>query len=638
MRSAVENFVREGLAHHQAGRLEEAHHLYNQALALDARHPDALHLAGMLALQSGDSGRAVDLIRRATAVQPRNWMFQANLASALLQIGDHAGATVAFRAAVKVNPDDPQLQIAAANCIALGGDFAAAEAQLRKIVRRFPGSALAWFNLGNAVRDQRRYAEAVPLFTRATQLDTTFADAHNNLGSSLHSLQRFSEAENAYRAAIALRPGDTTAYCNLASVLIDAGKFGEGEAACRKALAIDADCVPAHSALAAALSSQGRLVEALPVYRRVAELTPQDAQKLAALGSALFEAGNASEGITLLERAAQLQPDAPAVQQGLAWAYLASGDFQRGWRAYCQRPRRERFVAKHAHFALATELPADLHGRTVCLLREQGLGDELFFARYVPRLSARGARVLYSADARLVGMLQRTGRFENVAAHTDDLPAADFHVLVGDLPHALAAHEASAESAYAPAAPLALTPLPDALEALGTRLAALGPAPYIGVTWRAGIAPEDHRGANWAFYKHVTLAALAASLRDAPGTVLALQRAPRAGEIDELSRCLGRTAHDLSALNSDLEAMLALLALIDDYIGVSNTNMHLRAGLGRPARVLVPCPGEWRWLERDHQPVWFPGFLIYRQESNGDWSAALDALRRDLEASHGATS
>ena len=36
--------------------------------------------------------------------------------------------------------------------------------------------------------------------------------------------------------------------------------------------------------------------------------------------------------------------------------------------------------------------------------------------------------------------------------------------------------------------------------------------------------------------------------------------------------------------------MLALLSLIDEYVGVSNTNMHLRAGVGKTAKVLVPAP------------------------------------------------
>ena len=124
-------------------------------------------------------------------------------------------------------------------------------------------------------------------------------------------------------------------------------------------------------------------------------------------------------------------------------------------------------------------------------------------------------------------------------------------------------------------------------------------------------------------------------MRGVHGTLLALQRNPQPGEIEELSSRAGRPVHDLTALNEDLEAMLALLALVDDYIGVRNTNMHLRAGTGRTARVLVPRPAEWRWLIAGDESPWFPRFRIYRQKPDGDWGAAFDRLKHDLQAEFG---
>ena len=40
--------------------------------------------------------------------------------------------------------------------------------------------------------------------------------------------------------------------------------------------------------------------------------------------------------------------------------------------------------------------------------------------------------------------------------------------------------------------------------------------------------------------------------------------------------------------------MLALLSLLDEYVGVSNANAHLRAGLGRSMQVLVAHPPDVR--------------------------------------------
>jgi hypothetical protein len=226
----------------------------------------------------------------------------------------------------------------------------------------------------------------------------------------------------------------------------------------------------------------------------------------------------------------------------------------------------------------------------------------------------------------------------------------DVRILCGDLPLALGErprselpHSSGAPQAairdypqriclYSPSPPpsLVIPALPERRAELRERLAALGPPPYIGITWRAGVAPEDQRGADAVLFKNIEPEVLAAALVALPGTLVALQRKPRAGELERASEVFGRSVHDLTAMNDDLESMLALLSLIDEYIGVSNTNMHLRAAARRTARVLVPVPAEWRWMHSGKASPWFPGFSIYRQSLDGDWSDALSALKGDL--------
>jgi hypothetical protein len=152
----------------------------------------------------------------------------------------------------------------------------------------------------------------------------------------------------------------------------------------------------------------------------------------------------------------------------------------------------------------------------------------------------------------------------------------------------------------------------------------------LGVTWRAGSKRSaTHRKS--ILYKETDIARLGRVLSAWPGEVLILQRHPLAEEIEIFQRALGRPAHNLSALNENLEDMLALLAELDEYVGVSNTNMHLLAGLGKTARVLVTNPPEWRWLHAAETSPWFPGFRLYRQAQDGGWSGAFDRLTGDLQ-------
>jgi hypothetical protein len=119
-------------------------------------------------------------------------------------------------------------------------------------------------------------------------------------------------------------------------------------------------------------------------------------------------------------------------------------------------------------------------------------------------------------------------------------------------------------------------------------------------------------------------------VREWPGTFLSLQRLTYAEDLKKLGEALPRTIIDLSAINDDLQSMLALLACLDDYVCVSNTNVHLRAGLGMTGRVLVPEP-EYRWGNEGDESPWFPGWKVYRKANDSGWNEALAKLQSDLK-------
>jgi len=234
--------------------------------------------------------------------------------------------------------------------------------------------------------------------------------------------------------------------------------------------------------------------------------------------------------------------------------------------------------------------------------------------------------------------------FDALGVASEGLPQADTVMLIGDLPYALneyakrrlAAGISDLSAAWPETPPpLELSAEAVRVEAMRLRLHEAGDPPYIGVSWRGGIPPREQGASGWNLYKTIGLDALAGALRTIPGTIIALQRRPTRAELDAFAGMLGRPVHDFSEMNENLEDMLALLALIEDYVGVSNTNMHLRAGLGKAARVLVPQPAEWRWMVSGNRSPWFTDFSIYRQSNEGDWTEALARLKHDLQASLG---
>jgi hypothetical protein len=330
----------------------------------------------------------------------------------------------------------------------------------------------------------------------------------------------------------------------------------------------------------------------------------------------LRAAGRLDEAIASYDRALAVQPDHADARFGRALARLLRGDFEAGWADYLARDSMAKVAGRYHR----TPLGLDLAGKRILIERDQGLGDEIFFLRFAAELRRRGAFVAYRPDPRLAAMLERSNVVDAIAAVDAAEAGFDLRVAVGDLPYLLGPLPGG------PCPPsIRLEPAPGRDAEARVRLAALGPPPYLGVTWRAG-TPERMR----SLYKEIAIERLAACVQGGRGTLVALQRLPAPDEIEALRRAAERPVADLTALNDDLEAMLAILGRIDEYIAVSNTNVHLRAARGRTCRVLVPHPPEFRWLATGAESPWFRGSRLYRQAAGGDWAPALDALRRDL--------
>ncbi|HEX4651261.1 MAG TPA: tetratricopeptide repeat-containing glycosyltransferase family protein [Granulicella sp.] len=192
--AVIPRLLTEALSHHQAGRLPDAERLYRQILALDPRHPDGLHLLGVLAHQTGHHEAAVDTIRQAIANNSRQPSFYSHLGLALQALGRMDEAATSYRQALTLNPN----------------------------------FAEAHNNLGNTQKALGDLEPAILSYERALVLHPGYVDAHSNLGLSLQLLGRFDEAAAQYERAIARNPEYAHARWNQALLQLLFGDFASG--------------------------------------------------------------------------------------------------------------------------------------------------------------------------------------------------------------------------------------------------------------------------------------------------------------------------------------------------------------------------------------------------------------------------
>jgi tetratricopeptide (TPR) repeat protein len=489
-----------------------------------------------------------------------------------------------------------------------------AQKLLRRALNQQPGSAEANNSLGQILAALGRWDEARARYEKALAAKPDAAPVRNNLGIALSELGRHEAAVAEYRHAVALDPTCAAAMGNLGLALAALGRDEDAIASYEQALAAQPGFAEAELNLGNAHLALGRPAAALGWYEQAVRHAPADARMHNNLGRALQALNRHEAALASYAEAVALAPDYAGAQWNLALAHLALGNFAEGWAGYEWRWRDGELAPRALPAPLWTG--GDLTGKTVLVHAEQGLGDTLQFARYLPLLAARGARVVLEAQRPLLPLLASLGGVAELVAAGEELPEFDLQVPLLSLPGAFATTLDSIprDVPYLRAAPERVATWRAALAAL--------PHPRIGLVWAGSPGNRNDR------QRSLSLRHLAPLLDLAGAGIVTLQTELRDGDAALLRRHPGVT--QLGERLQDFADTAAVMGELDLVVSVDTAAAHLAGALGRALFLLLPFSAEWRWLRQREDSPWYPSARLFRQPAPGDWDAAVARVAAEV--------
>jgi Flp pilus assembly protein TadD len=482
------------------------------------------------------------------------------------------------------------------------------------VLDKFPHFAPGLLNRAQILADLERYEEAL-------------ADCKKYLDHAPPSagIRQFCDdmrkaALALYEARLALDTGDIDSLYRHANVHLQSGDMALAEQEYAALLQRQPDHQGALTNHGYSLVAQYRLEEALAVYERLQAMYPGDAINNVNRGNVLKNLGRPDEAQVAYRQALFLKPDLAEPRAEMALLRLAAGDFTHGW-AMLEWRWGTRFMKPHY---LKTAQPAWLGdtspaGKTVLIWAEQGFGDTIQFARYVPLVADIAGAVVLRAPAPLVPLLRAMDPRVTVVAEQDSLPPFDCHCPLMSLPLALGLNT--------------VPPL------YGTRRLAADPARM--QQWSTWLGPRLRRrpriGVVWAGKQYgihnptrdMPLAALL-PLADIDADFICLQKDIPAADAGTLAQLPAWRVP--GAALADFGDTAALIMELDLVISVDTAVAHLTGALGQPCCMLLRHSGEWRWSYGRSDTPWYPSMQIFRQQVAGRWSDPVDELRARLES------
>jgi tetratricopeptide (TPR) repeat protein len=677
------------------GRLREIARRYQQILARNPRHAEALAGMSLVALASRQPDAAVRMAQAAVAVAPGMAPAWVVLGQALRTAALPDAAHQAYDSALRLDSTNALAHTGLGELKIAAGEYQEALAHFTVALKRDPSLQAARIGLGHALGCQEYFAESLVHYEQALAANRRLPEAEFAAGFALTRLGRIEEAERRYRRAISLRPDFAAAWMNLGCLLRDKGSDLYAEAALRRSVELRPDLITGWVCLALLFRDQKRMQDAEQCLKRAHSLDPDRvethiawvqfhvarkelktawewlarAQARAAdhpeavnmHGILLHHEGRFAEAVTAFERAEALGSKQAASNRGNS--LLDLGRIEEALDAHrCAAEADPIHPGMRYNLAL-TQLRSGKWAEgwsnyeTRWRFREVHRQPRIYNC---PRLtremlasdSLRGQRVLLHAEqglgdtiqfCRYAARIATRGAFPilQVQAGVERLMRSLFIVRAGT---AQVARLGTAPPAFDLECPLMSLPA-----VFGTTV---GTTPWDGPYLDADIAGIELRampfpdgdcgypriGVAWAGnprYKaderRSTTLATLLPILEMPG-------------IDWISLQKGDAASQLSALppeiriadgassDRDLADTAALISTLDLVITTDTCIAHLAGAMGKPVWIMLPHHSDWRWMQQIETTPWYPTARLIRQQQPGDWPGVLTRVIADLKS------
>ena len=460
------------------------------------------------------------------------------------------------------------------------GNFVQATTLLNRLLQIDPHYSEAFEILWRAYHSQGKNTEAIEVLKRQIELRPRDAYGLFNLALLQQTLGNWSEARLGFEQSLRLRSDDPRIFAQYGNLLKQTGEIRQAAEAFTRALALDSRNGTLHSNLAYLLARQGMLEEALHHYDRAIALLPDNQNIRLNRMHVLFKGGLLAEGFAELERRLQMSE----------WQQI------------------------HAKYQSIPRWNGEaVTGKTLLVHHEQGFGETLQYARYLPMVKATGAKLVVAVPKPLMRL------FSNLA-HIDQV--------IEDQPQQINPLNADRAASFLSLPALFQT----RLDTIPAHIPYLFADPFlthawsprmdwkklrVGLVWAAGNDQIDFLQDN----RYLGLKNLLPLTELKNIAFYSLQKGKAAAEVQELGDRFSLI--DAASQLEDFADTAALIANMDLIISVDTATAHLAAAMGRRVWTLLPQDASSRWLLDRKTSPWYSTMLLFRQQREGNWTPVI---------------
>ena len=503
-------------------------------------------------------------------------------------------------------------------------------------------SGLGWYLLAFAREKAGDFVSSIRCYESALSLMPDEAEVANDLGRLAYRMGMIPQAEKLFRHFLARHPDHVEGANNLACAVREAGRPDEAVDILRAAIMTRPASALLWNALGTVVSEQGDFANAQLFFQEAMRLDPGFAKARYNLGNVRQTLGDAEGALAEFDSAMKLkmgEDERQMMHLARSTTLISLGRLAEGWTEYEAR--------LHPQFSGVTLFQVDrprwapgddLAGKSLLVIGEQGLGDEVLFANTlneVAKALGPDGRLTLALEPRLVSLFQRSFPDASVGAHTtvavagrtarfvpfvEDQSGIDLWTPMGSL---LRQFRTQVE-AY-PLRERFLTPDPKRVAHWRKALKSAPAGVKVGLLWKS-LVKANVRARFYSPFERW------APVLTTPGaSFVNLQYGDCAEELEQARRELGVEIWTPPGidLKQDLDDVAALCCAVDVVLGASNATVNLAAACGAPTW-LIGVPAAWPLLGCTDRYPWYPQVKLFITPTLGAWEPVMADMAAEL--------
>jgi len=448
---------------------------------------------------------------------------------------------------------------------------------LLAIGKDYPDDFEINFWLGHAYSLKEENEKALEFFAKASEIKPEDYNVKNLMGICEMKLRHFSSAEIYFKSIPdSLRSADI--WNNLGFVLQRQRKLKNAEECFRKAIGID----------------------------------PSAAGYYTNFGNNYYYAHLFAEALEQFDKALEIEKDFRAAHVGKCFVLLMLKDFENGFKEFeWTLDDHKKLMPKNA----VKWNGENGDGKSIFIYGEQGLGDVIQFARFLPKVKELGFEIIFDCDERLKPLFKNRSFINQFIRGVD--AEADYYSSLLALPKYL---NLKKEEDFS---------LPSNLLNNDDEKKNFWRNKINGNEFNVGIVWATSSKNKTAEERNIPVKEIGSLLNLTGVTFYPLHQKLTDEEASFLNQF--DNAVYLTEKMKNFTDTAAIIENLDLVISIDTSIAHLAGSLGKETWLIPSAVSEWRWGIDDDKSYWYPTMKIFRPAKSFEWDDAIREIAAELK-------